>query len=263
MDADILFNRPDTLERVIDEMERNPRLGGASDCPVKNITGKARPSVRERLSLATSDMTDAIAGRLNGMLYCLRAEIARNIYLPLGVLVNDDGFFKAVICTDFFRSALDPTKVVSVRGATHLYEPYLSLRDILKNQKRQMIGQTTAYVLIEYIKSLPETQRAHLGETLRGLEKSDPEWLKRLIDVHVARTRRFWRLFPGLLSFRWKRVADMRGIRRLTHLPAAAAGFAVTLVASWQAARFLRGGSFNYWPAAPRQPIPAVALGVK
>jgi hypothetical protein len=38
--------------------------------------------------------------------------------------------------------------VVSVRGATHLYEPYLSLRDVLNNQKRQMIGQTTVHVAI-------------------------------------------------------------------------------------------------------------------
>jgi len=73
MDADIVFDRPETLQLVLGELERNPQLGGASDWPVKNIARKARPSWRERLSLATSDMTDTIPGRLNGMLYCLRA----------------------------------------------------------------------------------------------------------------------------------------------------------------------------------------------
>jgi len=253
MDADIIFNRPDTLQLVLGELERNPRLGGASDWPVKNITGKARPSWRERLSLATSDMTGTIPGRLNGMLYCLRADIARNLYLPRDVLANDDGFFKAAICTDFFRRPLDPGKVVSVREATHLYEPYLSLRDVLNNQKRQMIGQATVHVIVEFLETLPETDRAHLAATLQRLEAKDPDWLKKLIDAHVARTRYFWRLFPGILGFRWRRLAQMRGLRRLTHLPAAVAGFAVTLVACRQAARFLRRGVSNYWPKTARQ----------
>jgi len=255
MDADIVFNRADTLQLVLRELERNPRLGGASDTPVKNIAGKARPSWRERISLATSDMTGTIPGRLNGMLYCLRAEIARNLYLPRDVLFNDDGFFKAAICTDFFRAPLDPGKVVSVRQATHLYEPYLTLRDVLNNQKRQMIGQATVHVLIEYLQTLPERDRAQLGATLRDHEARDPDWWKKLINAHVIRTRYFWRLFPGVLSFRWQRLAQMHGLRRLTHLPAAMAGFAVTLVTCWQAARFLRHGAYNYWPKVVRQTI--------
>jgi hypothetical protein len=258
MDADIVFNRLDTLELVLGELERNPRLGGASDWPVKNITGKAHPSWRERLSLATSDMTGTIAGRLNGMLYCLRADIARNLYLPRDVLANDDGFFKAAICTDFFRAPLDPGKVVTVRAATHLYEPYLALRDVLNNQKRQMIGQATVHVIVEFLQTLPESDRAHLAATLRGLEARDPDWLKKLIARHVARTRWFWRLFPGLLGFRWQRLAQLEGRRRLTHLPATVAGFAVTLIASWQAARFLRRGVSHYWPKRVR-PAPSGA----
>jgi len=259
MDADIVFNRIDTLQLVVGELERNPRLGGASDLPVKNIAGKARPSWRERLSLATSDLTDTIPGRLNGMLYCLRAEIARNLYLPRDVLANDDGFFKAAICTDFFRAPLDPGRVVTVRAATHLYEPYLSLRDVLNNQKRQMIGQATVHVIVKFLRTLPESDRARLAATLRQLESRDPDWLKKLITDHVARTRWFWRLFPGILGFRWQRLARLRGGRRLTHLPATVAGFALTLAGCWQAARFLRRGVSNYWPkrarpAGPDQP---------
>jgi hypothetical protein len=264
MDADIVFNRPDTINLVVRTMKRDPRLGGASDWPVKNITGKARPSWRERVSLATSDLTGTIPGRLNGMLYCLRADIARNLYLPRDVLANDDGFFKAAICTDFFRAPLDSSKVVSVRDATHLYEPYLLFRDVLNNQKRQMIGQATVHVIIEYLQTLPEEQRGRLAATLQWLEANDPDWLKKLIDAHVARTRLFWRLFPGILGFRWRRLAQMRGVQRLTHLPATMAGFVVTLIACWQAARFLRRGVTHYWPKAARQAAPvSPALSAK
>jgi glycosyltransferase involved in cell wall biosynthesis len=264
MDADIIFNRPDTLSLVVRTMKRDSRLGGASDWPVKNITGKAQLSWRERVSLATSDLTGTIPGRLNGMLYCLRADIARNLYLPRDVLANDDGFFKAAICTDFFRAPLDSSKVVSVREATHLYEPYLLFRDVLNNQKRQMIGQATVHVIIEHLQTLPEDDRAHLALTLQRLEASDPDWLKKLIDAHVARTRLFWRLFPGILGFRWRRLSQTHGMSRLTHLPATIAGFFVTLIACWQATQFLRRGVTNYWPKAARQAaLIAPALGVK
>ena len=255
MDADIVFDNPRTLELVLGALEGNPHLGGASDWPCKVLADKARPSARERLSLAMSDMTGTIEGRLNGMMYCLRADLARNFYLPRDLGATDDGFFKAAICTDFFRSPSDPSKVVSVRGATHLYEPYLSLRDVLNNQKRQMIGQTTVHVLVGYLMTLAEADRACLGATLRANELRDPEWLKKLIDAHVAKPRRFWRLFPGILGFRWQRLGRMRGIRRLTHFPAAAAGFAITLVACWQASRFMRRGITSFWPRTVRQAI--------
>ena len=255
MDADIIFDNPDTLSLVLAELEANPHLGGASDWPCKNIAGKAHPSMRERLSLAMSDMTGTIEWRLNGMLYCLRAGVARNFYLPRYLGATDDGFFKAAICTDFFCAPSDPSKVVSVRKATHLYEPYLSLRDVLKNQKRQMIGQTTVHVLVGYLMTLPVADRANLGATLRHNDLQDPNWFKKLIDAHVARPRRFWRLFPGILVFRWQRLSRIRGVRRLTHFPAAAAGFVITLVACWQASRFLRRGISGYWPKTVRQAI--------
>jgi glycosyltransferase involved in cell wall biosynthesis len=257
MDADIIFNRPDTLELVFEELERNRHLGGASDNPCKNIATGMRPTFREQLSLASSDMTGTIEGRLNGMLYCLRSGIARNIYMPRDLGATDDGFFKAAICTDFFCAPLDPSKVVSVVAATHLYEPYLSLRDVLNNQKRQMIGQTTVHVIITYLMTLPEADRASLGATLRRNEARDPDWLRKLIDAHVAPPRVFWRLFPGILTFRWRRYRQMGEKRRLRHLAAAAAGTALTLAACWQASRFLRRGrgATTFWPKTVRHAI--------
>jgi glycosyltransferase involved in cell wall biosynthesis len=255
MDADILLNQAHTLEILLREMESNSHLDAVSDCPMKDIRLKERPSVRERLSMATSDMTESIEGRLNGMLYMMRSPIARNLYLPRDLVANDDGFFKAAICTDFFTRPLDRSKVLSVGGARHLYKPYLLLREILNNQKRQMIGQTTVHVLIEYLKGRPEAERTHVGATLRRNDEADPDWLRRLIDAHIARTRHFWLLFPGILGFRWSRLRRMHGMRRVTHLPACVAGFVVTLVACWEASRFLHRGITSYWPKTQRQAI--------
>jgi hypothetical protein len=123
-----------------------------------------------------------------------------------------------------------------------------------------MIGQATVHVIIDYLMTLPAGERAQLAATLQRLEAHDPDWLKKLIDAHVARTRFFWRLFPGILGFRWRRLGQMHGLKRLTHFPAALAGFGVTLIACWQAARFLRRGVTNFWPKLARQTLPTAPL---
>ncbi|MGH7995816.1 MAG: glycosyltransferase [Opitutaceae bacterium] len=255
LDADIIFHQSDTLALVLSSLEGDPNLDGASDVPCKDIALKARLGLRERLSLATSDLTATIAGRINGQLYLLRSAAARNLYLPRDLVANDDGFFKAAICSRGFTTRSDPARVATVAGAAHLYEPYLSVRDILGNQKRQMIGQTAVHVLVEHLRTLPLADRRQLAATLRRREREDPDWLKRLVAAHMSRTRHFWRIFPDVLSFRWRRWADLRGARRLTHLPATCAGFGVTLIASWRAARFLRRGVSPFWPKAVRETI--------
>lgn len=255
MDADIIFHQPDTLEQVFNALERNPKLLAASDWPVKDIAFKDRKSLRDRLSLSTSDMTGSIPGRLNGQLYCIRSRIARNLYLARDMVANDDGFFKAVITTNFLTAPADPAKTVSIASAQHLFEPYLKISDVLNNQKRQMIGQTTVHVLIDYLQTLPAEERLDLADTLRRHEARDPDWLKKLIAAHVQRARFFWRIFPDALTFRWRRWAQQPLSRRITHFPAAAAGFVVTLIACYRAERFLRGGIANFWPKASRQSI--------
>jgi glycosyltransferase involved in cell wall biosynthesis len=258
MDADIVFHHRDTIYSMFHTLEKNPRAAVASDRQYKEIFFKEKKTLRDRLSLATSNMTGTIAGRFTGQLYCMRAEIARNIYLPRDLGATDDGFMKAVICTNFLTAELDPERIVTAPDAAHIFEAYVSTRDVLNNQKRQMIGQTTVHVVLGYLKTLSVEERLNFAETIRQLEARDPDWLKRLIDEHVGRTRYFWQLFPGLLGFRFRRLLKLRGIHCLTHLPAACAGFVVTMISCWRAYHFMRRGQTAYWPKATRQTILSV-----
>jgi len=54
------------------------------------------------------------------------------------------------------------------------------------------------------------------------------------------------------LTFRFKRLGKLPGLQKITHAPAAVAGFLVTLIASWRAFRFLKSGMSQYWPKASR-----------
>ena len=256
MDSDIVFNRADTLANMYAALLNHPRAAIASDRQHKDIGFKNRKSLRDRISLATSDMTRTIAGQITGQLYCIRAGVARRLYLPKDLGATDDGFIKAVVCTDFFSEELDPSRILTVENASHVYEAYRSVRDILNNQKRQMIGQTTVHVLVEHLKSLPPEQRTNLATTLKQREAADPDWLKKLINQHVSQSPFFWRLFPGVLSFRFKRWWKLSGPKKATHFPAACIGLAVTLIACARAHRHLkRGLTTLYWPKAGRASI--------
>jgi glycosyltransferase involved in cell wall biosynthesis len=255
MDSDILFNRRGTLFNMYTALLNKPEACIASDRQIKDICFKKNKSLLDRVSLATTDMTRTIEGQITGQLYCIRADVARRLYLPKDLGAPDDGFIKAIVCTDFFRRELNPARIVTAEGASHIYEAYTSARELLNNQKRQMIGQTTVHVLIEYLKTLPLEERTDLATTLKRKDDADPDWTKQLIHEHLRRTRYFWRLFPDLLTFRFRRWRKLGGVKRLTHFPAAMAGFVVTLIACARAHHHFKRGQMHYWPKASRENI--------
>ncbi|HEY6167777.1 MAG TPA: glycosyltransferase family 2 protein [Verrucomicrobiae bacterium] len=248
MDADIVIPMRDTLWNMYRTLAQDAEANVAVDRPLKDISLKVGKSLWERISLAASELTQAGDAQLTGQLYCIRAAVARNIHLPRDLLV-EDGFIQSIVCTDYLTRERWPRRVVRATNASHVYEAYTSLRDILRNQKRQMIGQTIVHLLVDdHLKRLPLPERLDLAETLRRRDNSDPAWLKRLIADHLHRTRYFWRLFPGILSFRFKRLSKIQGVKKLLCLPAALGGFFVTLVACWMARRSVVRGFTDYWP---------------
>jgi hypothetical protein len=174
--------------------------------------------------------------------------MARRIFLPRDLLV-EDGFIKTLLCTDFLTQPSNPRRIIQARDAAHVYEAYTSVQAVFRNQKRQMIGQTIVHLLLD--KELKEHARrgqSTLEDCVRTWESQDPLWLRRLTADHLRETKYFWRLFPGIPTFRFKRLAKVPGGQKLACLPAAAAGTVVTLVACWMARRFLKRGFTAYWP---------------
>jgi glycosyltransferase involved in cell wall biosynthesis len=265
MDADIRLGEDTTLWNLVRGLEENPAAMVTVGEPLKDLALKPATSIRERLSLATSRLTQGSGPQLTGQLYCIRAETARNIRLPRDLGACEDGFIKNVICTDFLQGATKPDRILRVAGASHVFEAYTTAAAILRNQKRQMIGQTIVHVLIDhYLPRHCGAQGARLGEIIRQLDENDPDWLRHLIDDHVREARHFWRLFPDVCSFRVKRWARLPRGQKLRHLPATLLGSAVTTVAAWMAYRSLRRGSLGYWPQKPPRadaPPPALAGG--
>jgi hypothetical protein len=215
----------------------------------------------ERLSLAAAQATLAGDGQLCGQLYGIRSEIARNIYLPKDLAACEDGFIKSLVCTDFLTHAVFPSRIVQADEAEHTFEAYTSLVSLLRNQKRQALGQTIVHVLVDCeLNSWPLEQRRRMGESLKAKDAADPQWLKKLLADHLRRARYCWRLYPGLLSQRFRWLSKLNWSNRLMGLPAAVAGSFGTLLGSWLAFRALRQGCTNYWPKAKRLGFERVPL---
>ena len=255
MDADIRLGEDTTLWNLVRGLEENAHAMVTVGEPVKDIALKSAPSLRERISLATSRLTQGSGAQLTGQLYCIRAETARGIRLPRDLAACEDGFIKSVVCTDFLRRKTEPALILRVAGASHVFEAYTSASAILRNQKRQMIGQTFVHVLVDnYLPAHCAGNGAQLAQTVQQLDEQDPDWLRRLMHEHMRESRHFWRLFPDICTFRLKRWAQLPGRRKLRHLPATLVGTAVTFMAAWMAFRSLRAGSLAYWPEKPSRP---------
>ena len=249
MDADILVHRKEALWNLISALQNDEQLSVAATMPCKDIVFKQRRAVNEKLSMAMSQMTRAAAGQLCAQLYCIRAPIARNLYLPRDLGACEDGFIKAVACTDFFTHEILPSRIQIVPGAEHTFEAYTSPLAVLRNQKRQIIGQTILHVLLDdHFETLTTHERLKLGETLRRKEEADRFWIKRLIAEHLKRTRFCWQLYPGLLTLRWKRLKNLKPWKRVACFPAAVGSVLVAFIASTMAWKALKKGGTEYWP---------------
>jgi hypothetical protein len=252
LDADILFVQPETVWNMVSVLREEQKALVSVDTPMKRVA--ASTSAVGALSTSAGMITAAAPAQLCGQAYCIRAETARNIYLPKDLAACDDGFIKALVCTDCLTRPLTADRICLAPNAGHTFEAYTTPGAILRNQKRQVIGQTIVHILVDqYLPSLPYTDKLQLAATLREKDSSDPDWLKRRIALHVAEAKVPWRLYPQLLTHRFQHLRKLSFRRKILSLPGLLAGMAVSFVASWLAFRALKSGCTDYWPKARRK----------
>jgi glycosyltransferase involved in cell wall biosynthesis len=261
MDSDIHIHRRETLWNMLRALEEDAQAYIAVDRPCKHILFKRRKSLWNRVSLAASRLKATAEAQLCGQLYCIRAEIARQIYLPRDLSACEDGFIKTLVCTDFLTRPSSSRRIRLAEGAEHTFEAYASPAALIKNQKRQIMGQTIVHVLVDgYLKSRPLSERERLAETLWNKDRTDPPWLKRLIDQHLRKTRFWWDLYPGLSNGALRRLKRLALWERVACFPAALAGSSLALVSGLLAFAALKDGCTDYWPQAQRQGLDKVKV---
>ncbi|MDH3376306.1 MAG: glycosyltransferase [Gammaproteobacteria bacterium] len=248
MDADILVNERDAMWSMLIALETDSFAQVSTDQPVKDVKHGAASPLTRLISLGTSKMTQAGSAQLTGQLYCIRASMARKIRLPRGLLV-EDGFIKTLVCTDLLTAESNSNRIARTQDASHVFQAYTAIGDVLNNQKRQKVAQTITYFLCEqFLPRLSRDDRYRFAETVMNRETLDPEWCIRPFKEYVRSTTRFWNLYPDALTFRFRRLKLLGGLSRIGYFPVAIAGFCVDLITCYQAHRSLRLQQVDFWP---------------
>ncbi len=274
LDSGIAFNRGDSLFDMYAALLERPEACVASDRRIVGAGLSMGNSLFNRISIAAIDVTGSIQGRLAGRPYCMRADVARRIWLPKDLEATDEDFIKAIVCTDFLTRAPRPHRVIVLGSGSHVHEVHLPVREILNSHSRRIIARTTLQLLIKYLKCLPLEQRTNLAATLRHKDETDSVWLKWLIedqlsrikplqwsacgwddDFHatpvLARVVSSWNTCEDSLTLQWR---NWRWLVRVKEFPAAVAAFAMTLI-EWVCSQWFFGGKRSAGRAKSWSPI--------
>lgn len=237
----VVFPQRDAIYNLMMALERRRHIHAVSGRRCADLTFKERRTLGERLTQLVAGPPEGTRGRLDDQVHCLRASWARNLFLPrdLGGRARHE-FIQEMVCTDILTRAPNAARVALAADVVHIYEAPDSMARLLEQEKRGIIGRTAAHVVVRYLNTLSRHERAHLADTVRRHESSDPNWLKKLLAAHLHATRACWRLYPDLLASRFKRLQCLSVWRRLARLPVTWASAAVTLAACARADRSLR-----------------------
>ena len=256
MDGHIAFHHRDAIYNLMATLERRPHMAASTGRRCPDLIFKERKTLQERISLAASFLVDCGERRLCGQLYCLRASVARNLYVPRDLGPTEAGFVAEMVCTEFLGRVADARRIAVATDAAHIFEAPNEPRAVMTEFQREMMGQAAVHVLIEHLKAMSGLERRNLVATLRQKDADDPDWLKRLLAVHLRKKPFFWQIFPGILTAGFRRLLREPHFDKVTHFPAACAGFLTTVIACARAAQTMRRRMTQYWAKAG----PAVVL---
>jgi glycosyltransferase involved in cell wall biosynthesis len=244
MDADIEFNEPRTLERMLENLESKPQAWVAIDHPIKDVQLRQPKNLMESMSSRVSDQDSSHTG-ITGQLYCARAEKLRQIWMPQGLAV-EDGFLRAMILTDRFTGPENFDRITYTPGASHVYEAYTSVRSVLRHEKRIVMGTIVNQFIFDYLWRTC-TQQLDAGKVVQQNNDQDPKWVAKLIAE--ARQERGWWLLNEDHTFR--RLENLRrysGIKTIKRFPVEVAASLADWLVFYNANREVhRGQAIGYW----------------
>jgi hypothetical protein len=247
LDADIEFANLDTIANTIEALRADATAVVAVDLPLKSAARKPRKTLLERISLAVSAESLSGPPGVSGQFFCARSSALRQIWMPKGLSV-EDGFLRAMLVTDCFRSPADERRVIRAPNASHYYEALTSPADIFRHELRIVVGTAmNCYLMWDFLLYATDPQGAGAGTLIRNRTMQDPRWYPTLMTNSIQ-NHGWWVLPRGTL---FRRLAGLRGKsgRALFRaVPVAAIGLLLDLPVFWAANQKLKSGdAVGYW----------------
>lgn len=198
-DCDIYFTQTNILKSLCEKLVSNSILQAASSRPVKDLALTEQPlSLIDRIILASSGGLNDWRRSICGQLYITRADVAKNIYMPIGLPV-EDGYMRAMIVTDGFKSEADLTKIEGDENIFHIYESERTITALIKHQSRIVIGSAINAIIYKHINSFQTSEK----QNILNKASQDELWLQNLIRRELPTWPHGWIPF----SFLTKRLS--------------------------------------------------------
>lgn len=249
MDADIEIGNPNTLWNLYRVLQDNPEAEAAVDEARQDFRSRFPKPLLKRVLSGTARISQVDPPHICGQLYLLRSKTAREVRFPSDLPACEDVFLDSYLRGDFGNPTRTGAPIVRAAEAHHSYQAYTRVPDILRNQKRQIVGQTVIHVLKGELRRRASEGRP-LVEEIAQRDADDPDWLKKRIQEHLSRSKKLGELFPRILLFRIHRWQRLPSLEKLIYLPTTVLGWVGTLLAAWSARRHLATGKIHYWPDA-------------
>lgn len=242
MDSDIILLDPKTLESMIYLLKEKPEVWISVDKPIKDITLKPNKNFLERLSVQVSKLSgnrakDEQPAWICGQLYCGRAEILRQMWMPTN-LQMDDSFVYTMIVTDYLKSDENPNRVIQAKSASHIFEAYTDIEALLRHQKWLIFGETlNEFIYADLRANINQNQ--DLGSLIQQRNEQDPHWIDKLLQKMIQENKSGW-LIPRFIVFRrFISLADKPLHKAILFLPLTGIAFLVDFILSVQVNREL------------------------
>ena len=199
IDSDIEFIEAGTLESMLETLETDPETWVAVDLPVKDVALKQSKSLSEKLSVLASGISGnkAAPGEpawICGQLYCARAKILRQIWLPLNI-INDDSFIYTNIVTEGLTTTVNPHRVIRAKEASHIFEAYTDLARLLRHEKWLIVGSAINELIYQDLQGTSD-----VALTIKARNETNARWVQELIDKQA--NHQGWWLIPNFILLR-------------------------------------------------------------
>ena len=219
-----------------------PAAHAAVGRPLKDVAFKQNKSLSERISLAVSRTNEEGPATIAGSLYVVRGDIIRQVWMPPGLL-TEDGFMRAMLITDLFKSQDNTDRIVREPAASQIYEAVTSPAGVIKHTRRLLVGARINACLYDKLWALPKDK--HPGEYIRESIERDPQWLRTVVKERIA-NKGWWVMQPGLLTKRLRNLRYKSWPKRLLHLPIALLLFPFDAAVLISANNAVRRGEFRW-----------------
>ena len=251
MDADIQLIEQQTLRSMIDVLQTTPEAHVSVDRPIKDVLLKENKNIIELLSALISKLSGSKTIKENsaawicGQLYCVRAEILRRIWLPVGIL-NEDGFLYTAITTDLWQSPVKPERVILASQAAHTFEAYTNFYNLWRHEKGLICGNVINQLIYEDLLTATNDY-GNMGQIVKNKNEQNQRWLQDLIQAKTA--EKGWWLIPRLILIRRFLSLKNKPIHKSILLfPLALTAFLIDLLIAIQANWELHEGKgLIYW----------------